>query len=725
MQSAAATLLYLQEAIATVRDKEALFTTVADKLRLIVPFDACAIVTLDPSRLFRRVFLKAYRDPGPDEPYVTGAYGLGDVPVAGSPIELFLGNPVLQEVPIAELRAQYPDFPPLEPLARLGAEWMLVVPLRTAGQVVGLLALSSRRRADLSRRDTDLLEKIGQQVALAVLNLRALEEAETRAADAALQLAVNNALLELKDRDALLVALATEIDRVMPHVFFGIRIQEPDGRVAAFTSLAKVPGAPAGAPQFQFVEAYRDQDPAAAARLAMQRDATALYQQARVYVGADFEAIYARYGIIRYIRDVHGIQSVLYVPLTLRTPGNAVLMLAERRPVAFSAANLATIERLAPQLSLALDNLFAFEQIEQLRARLEQEKTYLLDEIRTTSGFDEIIGTAPVLQRVLARVGQVAATDTTVLIEGETGTGKELIARALHDRSPRARKPLVKVNCAALPAALIESELFGHEKGAFTGAVERRTGKFELADGGTIFLDEIGELPLDLQAKLLRVLQEKEIERVGGRREIKVDVRVIVATNRVLEDEVAAGRFRQDLFYRLTAFPLRLPALRERPEDIPLLLTHFQTKLARRMGKPRRAIRPPDLAALQAWRWPGNIRELEHVVEQAVILSTGTVLDFSNFQPRFPHSPLPAASLPQSPGVGELVSPPALSAPEGPGERALLPSLREQERTHILAALARTGGRVSGPRGAAVLLDINPKTLEARMRRLGIRRTVG
>jgi formate hydrogenlyase transcriptional activator len=722
--SEASTLLYLQEAIATVRDKDSLFEIVTDKMRLILPFDAMVITTLEgPEQRFKRVFLKHFVVPRP-EAMLAPTYAHEPQLIAGSPLELFMADPRLTIITIAELRERYPNFPPLRPLSDIGAEWMVAVPLRAAGHVVGVMSLSSRREPELTAADAELLERIGQQVALAVQNLRAVEHAERRAADTALQLAINNALLYHTDREGLLRALATEIDRVIPHLFFGIRIQQPDGRVEAFSSLRKRADPLTGQLDFQFVEAYStDEARLHADKLAMQREAAPLYQQPGVYAGEAFIKMIETYRLVRHIHEDHGIRAVLYAPLPLRTTGgNTVLTLADDRANAFTPAHLEAIMRLVPQISLALDNLFAFEQIEALRNQLEVEKSYLLDEIRATGGFDDIIGTAPVLQRILRRVEQVAAQDTTVLIQGETGTGKELIARALHDRSPRQRRPLIKLNCAALPAQLIESELFGHEKGAFTGALERRIGKFELADGGTLFLDEIGELPLDLQAKLLRVLQEKEIERVGGKREIRVDVRVIAATNRVLEDEVAAGRFRQDLYYRLTAFPLQLPALRERPEDVPLLVTHFQEKLARRMGKPRRGIRTQDLAALQGWRWPGNIRELEHAVEQAVILSDGPNLDFSAFRARTAALARIAAGQTADDSEDLLSRNDNLSGAE-PATAST--SLRDQERTAIVTALRRTGGRVSGPKGAAVLLDINPKTLEARMRKLGIRRTVG
>ena len=322
-------------------------------------------------------------------------------------------------------------------------------------------------------------------------------------------------------------------------------------------------------------------------------------------------------------RRIRASGPAIELPLPMRDGVTALFMLGSRAAFAFVPDDLNRLLVFTPQIVLAIDNVVAFAEIDRLRQQLEQEKTYLIEEIKTTQNFEEIVGTSPLLKHVFRQVSQVAPTDTTVLVLGESGTGKELIARAIHHQSPRRGRILVKLNCAALPAQLIESDLFGHEKGAFTGAIDRRIGKFELAQGGTIFLDEIGEMPLELQAKLLRVLQEREIERVGGKGPILVDVRVIAATNRSLETEVNEGRFRLDLYYRLSVFPLLLPALHERREDIPLLAHHFAKKFCRKMGKPFRGISEPAMHELMAYSWPGNIRELENVIEQAVILNDG------------------------------------------------------------------------------------------------------
>ena len=307
-----------------------------------------------------------------------------------------------------------------------------------------------------------------------------------------------------------------------------------------------------------------------------------------------------------------------------------------------------------------------------------------------------------VTRHVATKVQQVAAVETTVLLTGETGTGKELIAQALHQGSPRRDRPLIKINCGAIPQGVVESELFGHEKGAFTGALQRRTGRFELADKGTLFMDEVGELPLETQVKLLRVLQEHEFERVGSQRTQHVDIRLVAATNRDLEHEVAQQRFRADLFYRLNVFPIRIPPLRERPSDIPLLVKHFLGQFQRKLAKPLKGVTPDSMARLERYAWPGNIRELQNVIERACVLSAGPVVEIVD------------ELRPISVRESEPVRPVA-------GHEAFV-TLEESERMHIRQALAACGGRLYGPDGAAALLGINPSTLRSRMKRLGITR---
>jgi PAS domain S-box-containing protein len=342
----------------------------------------------------------------------------------------------------------------------------------------------------------------------------------------------------------------------------------------------------------------------------------------------------------------------------------------------------------------------ALVEIRGLKERVEEENLYLREEIFEVKGFDEIVGKSDALKYVLTRVEQVAKTDATVLLQGETGVGKELIARAIHEKSSRSNRPQVKVNCATLPEALVESELFGHEKGAFTGADRQRKGRFELADGGTILLDEVGELPASTQAKLLRVLQEGEFERVGGSRTIKVKVRIIAATNRKLHDEVSAGRFRQDLFYRLNVYPITIPPLRERREDIPLLVSHYVREIGERLGKNISEVPAQVMREFTEYNWPGNIRELQNVIERAVIVSPDVVL-------RLPEPLLQATTTPDGKSDGLM-------------QAIEVSTLDEAEREHILRALEATGWRIEGPKGAAAMLKLHPSTLRFRMKKLGL-----
>jgi formate hydrogenlyase transcriptional activator len=356
----------------------------------------------------------------------------------------------------------------------------------------------------------------------------------------------------------------------------------------------------------------------------------------------------------------------------------------------------------------------ALAQIESLKNRLEQENRYLQQEICEQGHHRDIVGSSPALQQTLRQVDVVAATDTTVLIHGETGTGKELIARAIHERSPRRDRPLVKLNCSAISAGLVESELFGHLKGAFTGATDRRIGRFELADGGTLFLDEVSELPLDTQTKLLRVLQEGEFEPVGSSKTHNVNVRVIAASNRDLQADVVSGRFRADLFYRLNVFPIQVPPLRARTGDIPVLAKFFMERFARKLGKPLKHISPETLAALQAHSWPGNIRDLQNTIERAAVLSTGDML----------HIDWDLQSGPQSCfAVAATKEPSAEASGNGATEPHREPrTLEEIERQHFIAVLRRTRGVIEGPNGAARILDLKPSTTRFRIRKLGIKR---
>jgi len=390
-----------------------------------------------------------------------------------------------------------------------------------------------------------------------------------------------------------------------------------------------------------------------------------------------------------------GVKSGCWLPLNSHGEVIGTLFIGSRREASFYPQQTEILLQMAGQIAIAIDSVQASQQILELSHKLKEEKRYLEEEIRTEYSFEEIVGRSSVLKRVLKQVEVVAPTDATALIQGETGTGKELIARAIHNLSPRNAHTFVKLNCSAIPHGLLESELFGHEKGAFTGAITQRIGRLELANGGTLFLDEVGDLPLELQPKLLRALQEKEIERLGGKRTIAVDVRLIAATNRDLASMVKEGSFRSDLYYRLRVFPILLPPLRERREDIPLLVNYFVDKHARRMNRRIDSVPVEAMAALVRWKWPGNVRELENFIERAVILTNGSSLR------------VPLAELELS---DETVPSPAAS------------SLETAERDHILRVLREAGGVIGGPGGAAERLGLKRTTLNAKLKKLDIRR---
>jgi transcriptional regulator with GAF, ATPase, and Fis domain len=399
-----------------------------------------------------------------------------------------------------------------------------------------------------------------------------------------------------------------------------------------------------------------------------------------------------------------GIRCFAGHPLIFRGEILGVLGLFSR--VVIDERQFAWLRAFADHAAVAIANARAFEEIQKLQAQLEMENRYLREEVKMA--FGDIVGESPALRKVLQQIEIVAPTEASVLILGETGTGKELLARAIHERSMRRERPLIKVNCSAIPRELFESEFFGHVKGAFTGALRDRLGRFQTADGGTLFLDEIGEIPLELQSKLLRVLQEGQFERIGEDRTRQVDVRIIAATNRHLQQEIEAGRFRQDLYYRLSVFPITVPPLRERSEDIPMLVHHFIERTCARLNRPPARITPEQMQQLRRYPWPGNIRELQNVIERAAILAPGGFLQFDHALPPDLEAAIPA------PAPAKIQSSPAGVIREE--------NWKEQERENILVALAQAGWKISGTSGAAQLLGVKPSTLAYRMKVLGIQK---
>ena len=434
-------------------------------------------------------------------------------------------------------------------------------------------------------------------------------------------------------------------------------------------------------------------------------------QNRKWLVSSTREELRERFPLTFEVMAKENMESLCAMPLVSNDRPRGVLFFMAAREAAYGGLRRGLLEQVTSAVAVALDDCLAHEEVRRLRDQLAAENAYLQEEIRSEHNFQEIVGNSQPLRHVLSQVTQVASTDATVLIYGETGTGKELIARAIHARSERRGRPLVKVNCGAISAGLVESELFGHVKGAFTGAIQRRTGRFELANGGTLFLDEVSELPLDTQVKLLRVLQEGEFEPLGSSHSLRVDVRIITACNVDLAGAVAAGKFRSDLFYRLNVFPVKVPPLRERGSDVRELALFFVTSFARKFGKRIESVSEETLKRLSDYAWPGNIRELQNIIERAVILCSGSVF-------RLDQDLVPAVNTAETMKSQCLPTLPAVKA--DPSTPPI--TLEEAERQHILSVLEHAKGVIDGPNGAAKILDMHPNTLRSRMKKLGIQR---
>jgi PAS domain S-box-containing protein len=504
---------------------------------------------------------------------------------------------------------------------------------------------------------------------------------DRKRAEEAVMLQLSNALLANLDVGKLLAAISASIHEVIPHDTSALALFDPatndmvvqfmgpyDADVFPGDARVPVEGTIAG-------RVFRTGEPFCMQRLA--------------------EIEFAQETMRSLARM--GMNAGCWVPLSHHGKAIGTLGILSRLEGSLGAQELDILAKIAVQVAMAVDNAMAFRRIAELRDQLRQEKQYLESEINLENRYEDIVGESKGLRQVLREIETVAPTDATVLIQGESGTGKELLARAIHRLSPRSEHTFVKLNCAAIPAGLLESELFGHEKGAFTGAIARKIGRVELANGGTLFLDEVGELPLDLQPKILRALQEREIERLGGNRSIPVNMRLIAATNRDLAKMVADKEFRSDLYYRLKVFPVFAPPLRERVSDIPILVRHFVSTHSRRMGKTIESIPDETMEALVRWRWPGNIRELENFLERAVILTRGPVL----------YVPLAELQMAEDPQEAEQQN----------------PTLHEAEREHILRVLRETKGQIGGDDGAAARLGLKRTTLNSKLKKLGIERS--
>jgi formate hydrogenlyase transcriptional activator len=573
------------------------------------------------------------------------------------------------------------------------------LPLTTAHRKLGAITFGSKQVDTYSPSEVRFVSQVADYIALAfddALNFAALRRAseELQSKNERLQLLLdvtNQIVSNLKLHD-LLRAISQDVRRVMQCDYAGLSLPDEGDKQLRVYAL-----------DFPESKGFLQED--LVYPIEGSPSGTVFRTMKYLTLQSPF-AGWLNYPIVqKAVRE--DLKSFCFLPLISRNRAIGVLVLGRLRDDAFSQADIEFLSQVANQIALAVENALAYREIRELKEQLAKEKLYFEDEIRTEMNFAQIIGSSPSLRKALKRVEIVAPTDSTVLIYGETGTGKELIARGIHDLSPRRGKPFVKLNCAAIPTGLLESELFGHEKGAFTGAITQRIGRFEVADGGTIFLDEIGEIPLELQTKLLRVLQEREFERLGSSRTLRTDARLIAATNRDLEAMVSEQKFRSDLFFRLDVFPVHVPPLRERDGDIPLLVRHFTQQFAGRMKKVIQTIPSAAMDALCRYHWPGNIRELQNVIERAVIISTGPLLDLdlAELKPSKATHPEERAATPKSPTNGVLHD-----------------VLMETERQQILQALKQSNWVVAGPNGAAARLGMNRSTLQVRIHKLGISR---
>src|SRR5436190_10993958 len=668
-------LIRVSQAIGAHRDPKDLFSAMATEMHRVVQFDGIVVTQYDEaSNEIRWTACEVCSHQGPVSP--------PDVPADETITKWVYQHQEPLVIPSLDREERFPRM--IAFLKEKGFQSVCALPLTTVHRRIGSIAVASKHSDAYCEEEVRFLSLVADQVALAIddaLNFEASQSAQTalqRKNDRLkLLLEVNNTIvsnLELRD---LLRAISASIRSVMQCDGVGVALADReskhlqvyafdfpsnDGQIREGMLIATDAESPT-------TRAFRTGEP-----VSLLRGDSVHFDQ---------------------LAEAEGVQSLCHIPLISRNRTLGLLSLARLAPEPFSPHDLEFLSLIGNQVAIAVENALAYREIAELKDRLSQEKVYLEDEIRSELNFEEIVGRSPALRNVLQEIDTVAPTDSTVLIYGETGTGKELIARAIHNLSRRSNSNFVKLNCAAIPTGLLESEMFGHEKGAFTGAVAQRIGRFELANHGTVFLDEIGEIPLELQPKLLRVLQEREFERLGSSRTLRTDARLIAATNRDLTAMVEERQFRADLFYRLNVFPVHVPPLRERQDDIPLLVRHFVQQFARRMSKVVDTIPTEAMNVLVRYHWPGNIRELQNLVERAVILSTGPVL-------KVPLNDLQAQS--------------------APAAARKIETLEEAERRHILDALDASAWVISGPNGAAASLGLKRSTLQARMEKLGIRR---
>ncbi len=693
-------LLEVSEAIAQQRDLPALFHDLAERLHSVVDFDFLTLILHDPARNVMRLHILETRIPG-GKP--TGT----ESSVEDNPAGWVWQTQQTFVVSDTEEETRFPEF--LKRYREHNVRSLAILPLTTAQHRLGAMGFGRLVPQRITDTELQFMERVASQVAVAVDNALNLETSQAYQSQLARErdrlqvlLEVNNVLITSRELPELFRGIVNTLERVIHHDYTSLALLDSQ------TGLLKIHALDFPGHQLslkQEITVSRDTSPSGQA-----------IASGQPFLARGSEIDRYQNEIILVLRTA-GVQSMCCVPLITHGQAFGTLNVASRRNDAFSPQDVELLQHVAAQVAIAVENTLAFKEIEALKNKLAEEKLYLEEEIRSEFNFEEIIGESPALKRALAQVELAAPAGTTVLLLGETGTGKELFARAIHNLSPRRDRTFVKVNCAAIPSGLLESELFGHERGAFTGAIGQKIGRFELADHGTLFLDEVGDLPLELQPKLLRVLQEQEFERLGGNRTQRVDVRVVTATNQDLSKRVAERAFRSDLYYRLNVFPIQIPALRERAEDLPLLVRYFVQRFSRQLNKDVEYIPADAMDALAHYSWPGNVRELENLIERAVLLSPGKEL-------RVPFTELKSTASSGAASGTDSSSSSSSSTSSTSLTSSSIPTLEEAERQHILRALKETQWRIAGPNGAALLLAMKRTTLQARMRKLGIRRPV-
>jgi formate hydrogenlyase transcriptional activator len=667
-------------AIAEHRNLTDLFHALAECLRPVVGFDHLSVVLYDPNRDVMRMYVL---DSEVSSPVMRAGteFAMEDSVAAFS-----MANAKPTIIPDLNRESRFPKA--IKLLLDHSVRSLCSLPLITPRRPLGGLNFGNSETGTFLDEDMELLQMVADQVAVAVenaLNCEAtqrLQDELTRERDRLrLLLDVNNAVVSKLDLSELLRSIPTSVRKAMQCHAACLALPEPHKQELRIFGL-------------DIVESrgfFREQMtiPISASKVGMAFDTGKPYCFGRPPASLTPSSQQAN--------AVEGFNSGCFIPIIRESRKLGVLVVLDRREDAFSDSDAEFLEKIVNQVAIALENALSYQELSDTKEKLAKERLYLLDEIRSEHHFDEIVGSSSVLRCALQQVETVAGTDSTVLVEGETGTGKEVVARTLHNLSSRRDHTLVKVNCAAIPAGLLESELFGHEKGAFTGALVQKIGRFELAHKGTLFLDEVGDLPLELQPKLLRVLQEQEFERLGGTRSISVDVRIVAATNRDLGKMVEERQFRADLYYRFNVFPITLPPLRERRDDIPALVRYFAAQYSERMKKSIKTIPSAAMEALLRYDWPGNIRELQNFIERAVILSSDTIL---------------------RPPLRELTNPVRVAAAKNCDRISLL----DAERDHITRVLKEADWVLGGNNGAAAKLGVPRTTLIYKMRRLGIPR---